>query len=335
LSALLADPGIDAVMAIFVPPLGVRQQDVAEAIVAAAGPDQAKSVIGVLMGRQGLPQGRAELNSAGIPAFIFPESAARALAALARYREWRERPVPAPESLRVDRAAAAAILDRAEQEGRNRLDEIESLELLASYGIPTAPAVLTHSPEEAVAEAERIGYPVVLKIVAPAIVHKTEANGVQVGIGNAAEARSAYTTILAGAARVAPGAPISGVLVQKMIRGGRELIVGVSRDPLVGPLLMFGLGGTLVEVLGDVVFRLAPITRLEAGDMLRGIRGVKILQALRGTPAADLPALEEILLRVARLAADFPVIEELDLNPVLAFGEGAMAVDVRVLLGRE
>ncbi len=333
LSALLADPGLDAVMAIFVPPLGVRQEDVAEAIVSAASERRDKTVLGVLMGRQGLPQGKAELHSVGIPAFIFPESAARALAALCRYREWRERPVPAAETLSVDRARAGAILNGARAAGRARLDEIESLELLASYGIPTAPAVLTRSPEQAVAEAERIGFPVVLKIVAPSIVHKTEADGVQAGIGNAQEARDAYATILAGAARVAPGAPISGVLVQKMVRGGRELIVGVSRDPIVGPLLMFGLGGTLVEVLGDVVFRLAPINRLEAGDMLRGFRGVRILQALRGAPPADLHALEEVLLRVARLAVDFPEIAELDLNPVLAFGDGAMAVDARVMLG--
>ncbi|MEO8636314.1 MAG: acetate--CoA ligase family protein [Gemmatimonadales bacterium] len=333
LSALLADPGLDAVMAIFVPPLGVRQEDVAEAIVSATAPHRDKTVLGVLMGRQGLPQGRSELHSVGIPAYIFPESAARALAALCRYREWRERPLPVPETLSVDRAGAAAILDGARAEGRSRLDEVESLKLLACYGIPTAPAVLTRSPDQAVAEAERIGFPVVLKIVAPAIIHKTEAAGVQVGIGNAQEAREAYATILAGAARVAPGAPISGVLVQKMVRGGREMIVGVSRDPVVGPLLMFGLGGTLVEVLADVVFRLAPINRLEAGDMLRGFRGVRILQALRGAPAADLHALEEILLRVAQLAADFPVIVELDLNPVLAFGDGALAVDARVLLG--
>jgi len=333
LSALLADPGLDAVMAIFVPPLGVRQEDVAEAIVGAASQHPGKTVLGVLMGRAGLPQGRAELHSVGIPAYIFPESAARALAGLCRYREWRERPLPDNETLLVDRVRAGAILDGARAEGRQRLDEVESLELLASYGIPTAPAVLTRSVEQAVAEAERIGYPVVLKIVAPAIIHKTEADGVQVGIGNAAEARTAYASILAGAARVAPGAPISGVLVQKMVRGGRELIVGVSRDPMVGPLLMFGLGGTLVEVLGDVVFRLAPITRLEAGDMLRGIRGVRILQAVRGAPAADQRALEDILLRVARMAADFPGIAELDLNPVLAFGDGALAVDARVLLG--
>jgi acetyltransferase len=137
---------------------------------------------------------------------------------------------------------------------------------------------------------------------------------------------------VAGARQAYPEAAITGVLVQKMVSGGRELIVGMSRDPSVGALLMFGLGGVLVEVLGDVVFRLAPINRLEAADMLRSIRGVRLLQGVRGAPPADLPALEDILTRVGRLAADFPVIAELDLNPVLAFGDGAVAVDARVML---
>jgi acetyl coenzyme A synthetase (ADP forming)-like protein len=334
LGALLDDPGIDTVIPIFVPPLGVRQADVAEAIVAAktVGPD--KPLLAVLMGRQGLPQGKAELHTVSIPAYIFPESAARALGAMCRYREWRERPLPAAESLTVDQSCAAAILAKAESEGRERLDEIEALELLRSYGIPTASAVLARSVEQVVAAADGMGYPVVMKIVAPTIIHKTDVGGVQVGIGNAEEARSAYDEIMAGARRAQPDAPITGILVQQMVKGGRELIVGMSRDPSLGPMLMFGLGGTLVEVLGDVIFRLAPIHRLDAADMVRGIRGFRLLSGVRGAPPADLHALEDVLLRVSRLVSDFPQIAELDLNPVLAFAEGARAVDARVMLVR-
>ncbi len=332
LGALLDDPGIDAVMSIFVPPMGVRQADVAEAIVAAkaGGPD--KPLIAVLMGRQGLPQGRAELHADNIPAYIFPESAARALAAMCRYREWRERPLPVAEELPADRAGAAAILLKARSEGRPRLDEIESLQLLQAYGIPTASASLATSAESAVTAAEQMGFPVVMKIVAPAIIHKTDVGGVQVDLGNADEVRTAYEDIMAGARRAQPEAPITGVLVQQMVKGGREMIVGMSRDPSLGPMLMFGLGGTLVEVLHDVVFRLAPIHRLDAADMVRGIRGFRLLTGVRGAPPADLGALEDVLLRVSRLATDFPDIAELDLNPVLAFADGVRAVDARVML---
>ncbi len=332
LAALLDDPGIDVVMPIFVPPLGVRQADVAEAIVAAkaGGPD--KPLLAVLMGRQGLPQGRAELHQVDIPAYIFPESAARALAAMCRYREWRERPVPAEEILAVDQPRGAAILARARADGRTRLDELEALELLQCYGIATAGAVLARSAEAVVAAAEQMGYPVVMKIVAPAIIHKTDVGGVQVGIGNAAEARSAYAEIMAGARRAYPEAAITGILVQQMVQGGRELIVGMSRDPSVGPMLMFGLGGTLVEVLADVVFRLAPIHRQDATEMVHGIRGFRLLTGVRGAPPADLRALEDVLLRASRLATDFPDVSELDLNPVLALADGARVVDARVML---
>jgi acetyltransferase len=333
LDALLTDPGVDAALAIFVPPLGVRQEDVAEAVVKARANHPEKTVLSVLMGRQGLPEGRAELHEVGIPAFIFPESAARALSALCRYREWRDRPEPPPEDPGVDQARVRDLLARAQANGESRLDELAALAVLEAYGIRTAGATLATTADEAVALADRIGYPVVLKIVAPAIVHKTDVGGVQTGIGNADEARTAFGQIMTSARRARPDATVSGILVQRMVRGGRELIVGVVRDPSVGPLVMFGLGGVLVEALGDVVFRLAPIHRRDAGDMIRGIRGVRLLDAIRGAPPANLVALEDVLLRVSRLAIDFPAIRELDINPLLAFDDGAVAVDARVLVG--
>lgn len=332
LDALLADPGIDGVMSIFVPPLGVAQADVAEAIVAAKAGHPDKPVLAVLMGRQGLPQGKAELHAVRIPAYIFPESAAQAFAAMCRYREWRERPEPAAAAPRVDRSRAQGIISTARGRGAARLDELESLALLEAYGIPTAGAVLARSREETLAAAERLGFPVVIKIVAPEIVHKSDVGGVQVGIGNADEARLAWDEIMRGARRVHPEAAITGVLVQAMVRGGREFIVGMSRDPSVGPMLMFGLGGILVEVLGDVVFRLAPIHRLDADEMLRGIRGVRLLDGVRGAPPVDRGAIIDVLLRVSQLAIDHPGIAEVDLNPLLAFPDGARAVDARVLL---
>jgi acetate---CoA ligase (ADP-forming) len=331
LDALLDDPNIDATMAIFVPPLGIRQADVAEAIagVAAAHPD--KPVLAVLMGREGLPQGKAELHEVGVPAYIFPESAARALGAMCRYREWVERPVPPAEELSVDRDRAARILEAQPANGDGRLGELEALQLLEAYGIRTAPARLARSADEAAAMAEEMGWPVVLKIVSPEIVHKTDVGGVIVGLKDAAAVRTAYSEIVRSASVAVADATIHGVLVQRMVSGGRETIAGVTRDPSFGTLVMFGLGGVFVEVLRDVVFRVAPIHRGDAAEMVRGLRGARLLDAVRGTPPADRAALEMVLLRLARLAADFPQISELDINPLLAFPDGAVAVDGRVL----
>jgi len=340
LTALLADPNVDAAMPIFVPPFGIRQEDVAEAIAAAARTNERKPVLAVLMGREGLPAGRADLLAAGIPTFVFPESAARALAALNQHVEWAARPPRAPARLLVDRDRAAAILARARAAGRERLDELEALDLLAAYGVAVAPARLVPldgAPADAFAErllaaAGAVGYPLVMKVVSPTITHKTDAGGVRLGLASAADVAGAWAAMRATLAERAPDAAIAGVMLQRMVTGGRETIVGVSREHGFGPLLMFGLGGVFVEALGDVVFRLPPIDEAEAQDMLRGIRGAKVLDAIRGQPAADRAALVDALRRIGQLAADFPEIAELDANPVLARPDGAVALDARVRL---
>jgi len=332
LAALLDDPGVDSALAIFVPPLGIKQADVAEAIATVAGDHPEKPVLAVLMGREGLPQGKAELHEVGVPAYIFPESAARALSALCRQREWCERPLPPAEELAVDRETAGRLVAEALSAGRNRLGEAESLALLKAYGIPTAMASQARTAEDAVALAGAVGGAVAMKIVSPEIVHKTDVGGVRVGVEGPAAVRAAFEEIVASAKRAVPGATIHGVLVQEMVRGGRETIAGVTRDPSFGPLVMFGLGGIFVEVLRDVVFRVAPITRRDAADMIAGLRGARLLEALRGSPAADRRAIEDVLLRLSRLAGDFPEIMELDVNPLLAFPERAVAVDARVML---
>ena len=333
LEALLADETTDSVVAIFVPPLGVRQADVAEAIVAAAATRSDKPVIAVLMGKEGLPQGRAELHEAGIPAYIFPESAARALAALARQSEWVARPPSSPERLPADRARAAAIVERAQSEGREKLSELEALECIAAYDIPVAEARLARDEEEAVRNARALGYPLVLKVVSPDITHKTDAGGVRLGIANEAELRDAHRDMLASVTR-RDGARIDGVLVQRMVGGGTETIIGVSREPLFGPLVMFGLGGIFVEALRDVVFRVAPLSELDARDMLASIRGRAVLDGLRGKPPADRSALERTLRLLGQLADDLPAIEEIDINPLLALPDGVLALDARVRVRR-
>lgn len=332
LDALLDDPGVDAALAIFVPPLGVTQGDVSLAIASVADEHPAKTVFGVLMGHKGLPQGKAALHEAGIPAYIFPESAARGLAAMCRWREWCELPPSCLETMPVDMPRARRLVLGAIAAGKSRLAEDEALELLAAYGIPVARGELATSAEDAVRRAERMGFPVVLKIVAPAIVHKTEVGGVRVNLDGADEVRRAFDQIMAGARAAQPGAEISGVLVQAMVQQGREMIVGMTRDPTFGPLVMFGLGGILVEVLRDVCFRIAPFGRQEARRMMADIRSARLLDAIRGLAPADRGAIEEVLLRVSQLVTDCPEISELDINPLMAMPSGAVAADARVML---
>ncbi|HEY6222995.1 MAG TPA: acetate--CoA ligase family protein [Gemmatimonadales bacterium] len=332
LDAILADANVDSAVAIFVPPLGIRAGDVAESIAAAANAHQGKPVLAVLMGREGLPEGRAELHRAGIPAYIFPESAARALGALRRVREWRARPTLPDRPLTVDRERAGSLIAQARSDGRTRLSELEVLGVLTAYGITVAPARLAHDPDDAARAAAAVGYPVVVKVVSPQIIHKTEVGGVRTGISTPVELKQACVEMLDSVSRLAPNATIDGLLVQRMVSGGREMIVGVSRDRVFGPLVMFGLGGIYVEALGDVVFRIAPLSPLDVYDMLKGIRGVAILEGVRGAPPVDFAALGDAVRRVAQLAVDHEEIAELDINPLLAFPQGATAVDARILL---
>ena len=330
--AVLADPNVDAVIAAFVPPLGIRQEDVAEAIVDVAAGQKEKPVLAVLMGREGLPQGLAELNAAGIPGYRFPESAARALGAMHRYRRWLERPVGETPHFDVDRATVSEIIDRARDEGREKLSETEVMRVLEAYGIPVAPYRVARSTDEAVEAAEALGWPVVLKVLSPKIVHKSDVGGVVVGIGDADELRRAWPRVAEEAPRRAGVGPdqVDGVLVQKMVKGGKETIVGMTSDPSFGPLLMFGLGGIYVEALADVVFRVQPVTDVDAREMVESIRGVKLLQGIRGEPASDLEAVREVIQRVSQLVGDHDAIREMDVNPWLAFPEGGVAVDGRI-----
>ena len=272
------------------------------------------------------------MHAAGLPAFVFPESAASALAALCRYAEWSRRPMEPVVTLRVNHEAAATIFEKVLADGRTKLDEIEALRVCEAYGIEVAPARLATSAREAVEIATEIGFPVVMKIVSPNIVHKSDSGGVLVGITSADEARAAYSRILDNVRRAEPEASVQGILVQRMVSGGRETICGIARDPLFGPLVMFGLGGIYVEALRDVVFRVAPLTGADARNMVAGIRGTKLLGALRGQPAVSSTALEDSLLRLSQVAVDFPFIEEMDINPLLAFESKAVAADCRIRL---
>jgi acetyltransferase len=335
LEAVLDDPNVDAAIAAFVPPLGVRQVDVASSIVTAY--EQAasleKPILAVLMGRQGFPEGRAELHEAGVPAYTFPESAARALAAMVRYRQWLERPVQEPTRFTVDTDGVRAIFDRVREDKRTHLKEHEALDVLEAYRVPVVEHRLVTTHREAREAADACGYPVVLKAVAPGVVHKTDVGAVRVDIRNAEELDRAFGELVRDLGEA--GIDLEGILVQRFASGGRETILGMSTDPSFGPILMFGLGGIYVEVLKDVSFRLAPVSEVDAREMLSSIRGAGLLEELRGDPGVDQDAMVEAILRLSQLVMDFPEIEELDVNPFLAFANGGLAADCRIALRPE
>ena len=222
----------------------------------------------------------------------------------------------------------------ARTEGRVLLNEVEAKALLGEAGIPVTPTRLARSAAEAVAIAEELGFPAVLKIVSPDIAHKSDVGGVALGLANPAAVRRARREMLVRVREAAPSARIEGVSVQRMAAPGIEVIVGATTDPQFGPVLMFGLGGVFVEVLKDVAFRIVPLEPRDAAQMVREIRGLPVLQGARGAPPADLGALERLILQVSRFMAGHPDVAELDLNPVFAYAEGAVAVDARIVLAQ-
>jgi acyl-CoA synthetase (NDP forming) len=225
------------------------------------------------------------------------------------------------------------VIDRAKSEGRAVLTEVESKQILEEAGIPAASARLARTADEAVKAASELGYPVVLKIVSPDVTHKSDVGGVKLDLDSAETVAAAFQEITKAVKRQQSEARIEGVAVQKMARPGIEVIVGMSKDPQFGPVLMFGLGGVLVEVLKDVAFRIVPLEARDARQMIREIKGFPVLEGFRGQEPADLEALEKLLLKVSAFVEAHPEIEELDLNPVFAYKDGTLAVDARIVVG--
>jgi acetyl coenzyme A synthetase (ADP forming)-like protein len=329
LDAVLADPGVDAAIAAFVPPLGIRQVDVATHIVDAHSRRHDKPLLAVLMGRDGLPEGKAQLQAAGIPAYIFPESAARALAAMHRYQQWLARPVSEPTVFDIDSVAAHRYIAKAQEDGRPGLMEHEALGVLAAYGIPVVAHRAVATEAEAVAAAEEVGYPVVVKALSPQVVHKTELGAVRIDLRGPDEVAEACADIAARVGAV-DGARLDGFLVERFEQGGHEVIVGVNSDPAFGPVVMFGLGGIYVEALADVAFRIQPVTEDDAREMVDSIRGRKLLQGIRGERPVAVERLVEVIQRISQLAGDHPELKELDINPLLATPDGVLAIDARM-----
>ena len=224
------------------------------------------------------------------------------------------------------------IIASARKEDRTSLTELESKQILKEVGINTTEIKLARTKEEAVSHSKELGFPVVLKIVSPDILHKTDVGGVKLGLNNEVDVGNAYDGIISTIKKQEPAAKIQGVSVQPMARPATEVIIGMSKDPQFGPVLMFGLGGILVEVLKDVSFRIVPLTRRDAREMIGEIKGYPILEGYRGREPANIAVLEELLLKVSEFVDSRPEIAELDINPIFAYSDGALAVDARVIL---
>jgi acetyltransferase len=335
----LEDPGVDVLLAILAPHPQADPSAFAAALIDAASRSR-KPVFTCWMGAESVAASRALFAEHSLPNYTSPEAAVDAIAALSMHAANQEQLLQVPELLArtsaPDRVAAQAIIDAALASDREWLDPAQSKDVLAAFGIPVLLGRAAHTEDEAVAIAEQVGYPVAMKILSPDIPHKTDVGGVRLGVVDEAAVRKVHAVLLAAVTKRSPDARIEGVLIERMYRerNGRELMIGVVRDPVFGPAISFGLGGTLVEVIRDRAAALPPLNRYLARDLIRHTRASQALQPLRGAPAADEAAVEEILLRVSELICEMPDIGALDLNPVIATDQGAVVVDARIAVRR-
>jgi acetyl coenzyme A synthetase (ADP forming)-like protein len=341
------DPNVDAAIAAFVPPLGIHTDDVAAALVRVNQEHPEKPLLAVLMGRDRLPTSVSELHLARVPAYIFPESAALALGTMWRYKVSAARQEGRILEFDTDDAGVAQVIEATLGAGRLKLSEPDAMRVLELYGVPVVPwrFVPAGDPDFA-SRASRIaaelGFPVALKIVSLQIEHKTDVGGVVLGLESEDEVARAVVKMVqdlgveAGRPSGDPGRrTLDGVLLQQMAPSGTETIIGITRIPRVGPLVMFGLGGIYVEALRDVVLRLCPLDDIDADQMIREVRLSSLLGGLRGQAPRDRRAIAEVVSRMSQLAVRHPRVAEMDINPLLALEHGVVAVDARIQLSPE
>lgn len=330
------DPNVDAILVILTPQAMTDILGTANAIANLS--DNGKlPVLGVFMGEKEVKKGIDVLTERGVPNYPFPERAVDALRAMVEYRDHKAQPMPEFEELEVDRDAVRDVFAKVRSEGRVSIGDFEARRILQAYGLRTPETKLAETADQAVEMAGEIGYPVVLKIASPDILHKTDVGGVRVGLQSAQDVRDAFELMVYRAERYVPGARIWGCTVQEMTPQGHEILVGMNRDPQFGPLVTFALGGIYVEILKDATFRIAPFARNEAWQMMEEIRAHALLDGVRGRPPADKEAIVDTLMRIGQLVTDFPEILELDINPLMVFdeGQGAIAIDMRLVLASQ
>ena len=333
MTTVLADPGVDGCLVILTPQAMTEVEDTAKAVLDLSE-RKTKPVLTCFMGGNSIKKGVALLQAGGLPTYPYPEDGIRAFDALVRYREARERPEPRLQHFDVDKKRVREVISGAREARKRELGEKDAREIISAYGFRIPRNVLARTSPEAVKAAAEIGFPVVMKIASPDILHKTDIGGVRIGLRNPHEVETAFLEITSNAHRLLPAAMVWGCMVQEMVTGGKEVILGMTLDHQFGPMIMFGMGGIYVEALGDVSFRIAPVGVQEAVSMMEETRSFRLLNGLRGEKPSDLSVTRDCILRLSQLVTDFPEIVEMDINPLLVLpeGEGAVAIDARVVL---
>lgn len=336
LQKVVKDPNVDGILVILTPQAMTEVEETAKSICQVAQESE-KPIFTCFMGEATIEEGINILTRSGVPNYPFPERAAYAFKSMSDYRHIQTRPLSEYRYFDVNNQAVHDVFDKTRSEGRLSIGDAEARAILEAYGLRTPESKIAANPKDAIEIANEIGYPVVLKIASPDILHKTDVGGVKVGLRNSEELRDAYELMVYRAERYVPEARIWGCQVQEMAPpGGLEILVGMNSDPQFGPLVTFGLGGIYVEVLKDVTFRVAPFTVRDAQMMLREIRTRALLDGVRGQPEADKEAIVDTLLRIGQLVQEFKEIVELDINPLMVYpeGQGAIAIDMRLVLSK-
>ena len=331
LETVIADENVDMIMVIYLPFLGLKDIDVAKAVMEIKKQYPQKPVIGVFMTKNEFFTEISNLE-VNMPFFMYAEEAAEGFLRLNQQRLWMEQPEGKIPCYDVDRAKVECIIKSSIAEGRDQLTTLESIDVLQAYGIRACKYGLATNEEEVATLGNSIGYPVVMKMTSKTTSHKTDVGGVRVNIQSEEQLRAEYQDLIAKLTEKGLIEGLEGVIIQEMVKGNREMVCGIATDPQYGPMMMFGLGGVFVEALKDVTFRIAPLTDLDAKDMVRSVKAYKLLQGARGTKPAQMDQIEETLLRLSQLVNDFKFIDELDINPLLVSektGEG-IAVDGRI-----
>jgi acetyltransferase len=330
LDVVLSDPNVDIVLVLLTPQAMTESAATAEALV--AGTKHAKPILACFMGAEKVRDGVMVLRQGKVPQYDAPESAVTTIKAMADYVRWRTRPKRVVKLFPVNRRKVENIIERHLRQNIREIGETESKEILEAYGFVTPKGSVAATAEQAANIAQQLGFPVVLKIWSPDILHKSDVGGVQIGLKSAKAVRDAFDLMMYRIPKKMPDADILGVLVQEMCSGGKEVILGMNRDPHFGPLMMFGMGGIMVEVLKDVSFYLAPLTAEEAKQMLVNTKTYQMLSGVRGQEGVDIEIIAEGLQRLSQLVTEFPQIQEMDINPYVVgpAGTTAIAVDVRM-----
>jgi len=331
LNEVLQHKNVGSVISMCTPSATLDYDKLAEVIVKMSKKYK-KTMLASLMGLDEGITNREILAAGDVPYYTYAEGSIRALNAMLRFVDWIKTPDGNITKFEVDKNKAKSVFDKVKSEGRTNLLEDEGREILDAYGFPLPNSALAATEDEAVDAANKVGYPIVMKIASPQIVHKSDAGGVKVNLINDDEVRNGFKTIMENAKKYDSNAEIKGVLIVEMVKGGKEMIIGSKLEPGMGPVVMLGMGGIYVEILKDVTFRLAPLTDQEANDMISSIKTKKLLDGVRGEKPSDINKLAECIQRLSQLVTDFTEIKELDMNPVLVMeqDQGCKILDVRI-----